>query len=102
MTSDGRKKLWTAGIVFGALVGCGAPYCGMALTTLGIVRVFELLGSQGVGDPSKLSAAIGEVLISTVVGIVLAIPGFVVMVISMVRLRILERQTVSPPSHAAP
>ncbi len=44
------------------------PIVGITLTVLGMIHAFSTLGANGVGDPSKLSAAIGEVLISTALG----------------------------------
>lgn len=44
------------------------PVVGIIGTVLGMMHAFSTLGTNGVGDPSKLSAAIGEVLISTALG----------------------------------
>jgi biopolymer transport protein ExbB len=40
------------------------------------MSAFETLGTSGVGDPSKLSGAIGEVLVATASGLFIAIPAF--------------------------
>jgi hypothetical protein len=44
------------------------PVVGIIGTVLGMMHAFSTLGTNGVGDPSKLSGAIGEVLISTALG----------------------------------
>lgn len=44
------------------------PLVGIIGTVLGMMHAFSTLGTSGVGDPSKLSGAIGEVLISTALG----------------------------------
>jgi biopolymer transport protein ExbB len=41
-----------------------------------VIKAFAKLGSSGIGDPSGLSAAIGEVLVATASGLVIAIPAF--------------------------
>ena len=41
-----------------------------------MMSAFETLGTSGVGDPSKLSGAIGEVLVATGAGLFIAIPAF--------------------------
>jgi len=53
------------------------PVVGIIGTVLGMIHAFSTLGTSGVGDPSKLSAAIGEVLISTALGFFGGMIGFV-------------------------
>lgn len=53
------------------------PVVGIGGTVLGMMRAFSSLSTNGVGDPSKLSAAIGEVLISTALGFWGGMIGFV-------------------------
>jgi biopolymer transport protein ExbB len=49
---------------------------GLLGTVTGMIRAFSTLGSSGIGDPSSLSGAIGEVLVATASGLVIAIPAF--------------------------
>ena len=49
---------------------------GLTGTVTGMMSAFDTLGTSGVGDPSKLSAAIGEVLIATASGLFIAVPAF--------------------------
>ncbi|MDR2863105.1 MAG: MotA/TolQ/ExbB proton channel family protein [Puniceicoccales bacterium] len=60
-----------------SVIGVCAPMVGLCGTVFGMMSAFATLGSSGVGDPSKLSAAIGEVLVATAMGLLLAIPAFV-------------------------
>ncbi len=60
-----------------SLVGVVAPMIGLTGTVIGMIRAFASLGASGIGDPSGLAAAIGEVLTSTASGLIVAIPGFV-------------------------
>jgi hypothetical protein len=53
------------------------PVVGIIGTVLGMTHAFSTLSTDGVGDPSKLSAAIGEVLISTALGFWGGMIGFV-------------------------
>ena len=49
---------------------------GLNGTVFGMIRAFNVLGSSGANDSTKLSAAIGRVLISTAGGLLIAIPAF--------------------------
>jgi biopolymer transport protein ExbB len=49
---------------------------GLTGTVFGMIQAFDTLGSSGVGDPAKLSEAIGHVLVCTGGGLVVAIPAF--------------------------
>ena len=59
-----------------SVIGVCAPMIGLLGTVTGMIRAFSVLGSQGIGDPSKLSEAIGEVLVATASGLMIAIPAF--------------------------
>lgn len=59
-----------------SVIGVCAPMIGLLGTVTGMIRAFAVLGSQGIGDPSSLSAAIGEVLVATASGLFIAIPAF--------------------------
>jgi biopolymer transport protein ExbB len=60
-----------------SVIGVCAPMVGLCGTVFGMMGAFEKLGASGVGDPSALSAEIGEVLVATATGLLLAIPAFV-------------------------
>lgn len=59
-----------------SVIGVCTPMIGLTGTVTGMMRAFATLGTSGVGDPSKLSAAIGEVLIATASGLFIAVPAF--------------------------
>lgn len=46
-----------------------SPLIGVVGTVLGMMRAFSNVNTDGVGDPSQLSGAIGDVLISTAIGL---------------------------------
>lgn len=54
-----------------------APLLGLLGTVIGLVRMFMTVMSQGVGDPSRMAGGIGEALICTAGGLVVAIPAYV-------------------------
>ncbi len=70
------------------------PFIGVAGTVLGMIRAFQEMGSSGVGDPGSLSKPIGEVLISTAVGMVASFVGLVLMLIGFVLYQCRQRWLV--------
>lgn len=59
-----------------SVIGVVTPMIGLTGTVFGMIQAFDTLGSSGVGDPAKLSEAIGHVLVCTGGGLVVAIPAF--------------------------
>jgi len=59
-----------------SVIGVCSPMIGLLGTVTGMIRAFATLGSSGIGDPSSLSSAIGEVLTATASGLFIAIPAF--------------------------
>jgi biopolymer transport protein ExbB len=59
-----------------SVIGVCTPMIGLLGTVTGMIKAFATLGSSGIGDPSKLSEAIGEVLVATASGLFIAIPAF--------------------------
>jgi len=52
-----------------------SPLLGLLGTVLGMIKVFSVISTQGVGDASLLAGGISEALITTVAGLVVAIPS---------------------------
>jgi len=59
-----------------SVIGVCTPMLGLTGTVFGMIKAFDKLGSAGIGDPTGLSAAIGEVLVATASGLLIAIPAF--------------------------
>lgn len=59
-----------------SVLGVCTPMIGLVGTVTGMIKAFKVLGSDGIGNPSLLSAAIGEVLVATAAGLFIAIPAF--------------------------
>lgn len=53
------------------------PLLGLLGTVTGMISAFEAITLQGVGDPQVLSGGIGEALITTATGLIVAIPALI-------------------------
>ena len=70
------RAVFLSRISYLSVIGVITPMIGLTGTVFGMIHAFDTLGSSGVGDPAKLSEAIGEVLVCTGGGLVVAIPAF--------------------------
>ncbi|HKL77719.1 MAG TPA: MotA/TolQ/ExbB proton channel family protein, partial [Gammaproteobacteria bacterium] len=52
-----------------------SPLLGLLGTVVGMIKVFAVITSQGVGDPSVLAGGISEALLTTAFGMSIAIPA---------------------------
>ena len=52
-----------------------SPLLGLLGTVIGIISAFSAITHQGVGDPKVLSGGIGQALITTAAGLIVAIPS---------------------------
>jgi biopolymer transport protein ExbB len=69
---DLERYLNTLGTI--ALIG---PLLGLLGTVFGLIRMFLAVMVSGVGDPMKMAGGIGEALVCTASGLVVAIPAYV-------------------------
>jgi biopolymer transport protein ExbB len=78
MIAEMHKESSSMGTIINYLsvIGVVTPMIGLLGTVTGMIKAFSTLGSSGIGDPSSLSGAIGEVLVATASGLVIAIPAF--------------------------
>jgi biopolymer transport protein ExbB/TolQ len=58
-------------------IGSNAPFIGLLGTVLGVVSAFRELGAHAASGMTNVMSGIGEALIATAVGIVVAVPGIV-------------------------
>jgi len=63
---------------FLALVAAAAPMMGLLGTVLGIMKTFAMMSAIGTGDSRAFSAGISEALITTAMGLIVAIPVIIV------------------------
>jgi biopolymer transport protein ExbB len=64
-------------ITYLSVIGVVAPMIGLTGTVMGMINAFRTLASAGITDPSKLAGNIGEVLVATASGLIVAIPAFI-------------------------
>jgi biopolymer transport protein ExbB len=60
-----------------ATIAAISPLMGLLGTVMGMIRVFQKVTEQGVGDPRILASGIWEALITTAAGLTVAIPVYV-------------------------
>lgn len=65
------------GLVILEIVAVISPLLGLLGTVIGMVQVFNVITQIGVGHAQALSAGISQALISTIAGLVVAIPALV-------------------------
>ena len=58
-----------------SIIGASSPMVGLLGTVSGMIKAFHTMGAQGMGKPELLAANIGEALITTATGLVIAIPA---------------------------
>ena len=56
-------------------IATASPLLGLLGTVLGMIKIFSVVSSEGVGDPGLLAGGIAEALITTVTGLFIAIPS---------------------------
>jgi biopolymer transport protein ExbB/TolQ len=78
-----RRQEFEAGLVFLGTLGNNAPFVGLFGTVLGIIVAFRELSSAaasaagGSGNMNNVMAGIAEALVSTAVGILVAVPAVI-------------------------
>lgn len=61
-----------------SVLGVCTPMIGLVGTVSGMRQAFAAQGIAGLTDPSRLSGAIGEVLVATATGLAIAVPAFMI------------------------
>lgn len=54
-----------------------SPLMGLLGTVLGMIRTFDAITSEGIGNPAALAGGIAEALITTAAGLTVAIPALI-------------------------
>jgi di/tricarboxylate transporter len=60
-----------------------APFIGLGGTVIGMAKAFSAMGSSGIGDPSGLAKAIGEVLVAAAAGLVVGLLGAILLALGV-------------------
>jgi len=58
-----------------ATIVSGAPLLGLLGTVVGMIRIFNVVGSQGTAVTEKLAGGISEALVTTATGLIIAVPA---------------------------
>lgn len=58
-------------------IATASPLLGLLGTVLGMIKIFSVVSTEGVGDPGLLAGGIAEALITTVTGLFIAIPALI-------------------------
>jgi len=76
---QGRQevRVLERGLVMLETIAAAAPLLGLLGTVIGMIKVFNVISRQGIGQASVLSGGISEALITTVTGLVIGIPALV-------------------------
>ncbi len=77
MHAAGRRQVeqLERGLTVLEIIAGVSPLLGLLGTVLGMVRVFNTVTSEGIGNPQVLSSGISQALMTTVAGLCIAIPS---------------------------
>ena len=78
-----------------ASTGSTAPFVGLLGTVLGIINAFKMIAANGAGGIGTIGAAIGEALVVTGYGLVVAIPSVLVFNWLSAKIALYERNLVN-------
>jgi biopolymer transport protein ExbB len=79
IVDQGRQesRILERGLVILETIAGISPLMGLLGTVLGMIKVFQVISVQGLGQTQSLSGGISEALITTVFGLFIAIPALV-------------------------
>jgi len=79
ITDQGRQEVRTLerGLVGLETIAGVAPLLGLMGTVVGMIKVFNVISQQGLGQANVLSKGISEALITTVTGLAIGIPALI-------------------------
>ena len=64
----------TKGLLFIKVISVVAPLMGLLGTVTGMIKTFQVITLYGAGDPKMMAGGISQALMTTVLGLVVAIP----------------------------
>ena len=74
---DSQIQKLESGLGTVKIIASIAPLIGLLGTVVGVLTAFDAIAQQGLGDPSIFSGGISIALITTVAGLIVAIPHYV-------------------------
>lgn len=72
------KSGFDSGISYISVIGVCTPMIGLTGTVSGMKGAFKSLATAGAGDSGAMAGHIGEVLVATASGLIIAIPAFII------------------------
>lgn len=80
LNDNGRQEVFTLEKGLGILetIAGIAPLMGLLGTVIGILKVFEVIKTEGMGHANMMAGGISEALITTIAGLVVGIPALIV------------------------
>jgi biopolymer transport protein ExbB len=73
--SDQINGKYASGLAFLATVGSTAPFIGLFGTVMGILRALIAIGIAGQASIDRVAGPVGEALIMTAIGLIVAVPA---------------------------
>jgi biopolymer transport protein ExbB len=73
--SDAVNSKYGSGLAFLATVGSTAPFIGLFGTVMGILRALIAIGIAGQASIDRVAGPVGEALIMTAIGLIVAVPA---------------------------
>ena len=83
-------KSW---LPFIAITAATAPMLGLLGTVSGLIRTFSVISVEGTGEAQSISGGISEALITTLFGLAVAIPAFIIHALLSRRAKGIEQNT---------
>ncbi|NQT65465.1 MAG: MotA/TolQ/ExbB proton channel family protein [FCB group bacterium] len=79
LSDNGRQevRVLEKGLVILETIAAVTPILGLLGTVVGMIKVFNVISVQGVGEASALSGGISEALITTAAGLTVGIPALI-------------------------
>ncbi len=79
LSDNGRQevRILEKGLVILETIAAVTPILGLLGTVVGMIKVFNVISVQGVGEASVLSGGISEALITTAAGLTVGIPALI-------------------------
>jgi len=79
LSDSGRQevRVLEKGLVILETIAAVTPILGLLGTVVGMIKVFNVISVQGVGEASALSGGISEALITTAAGLTVGIPALI-------------------------
>ena len=76
LSEAGLKEMpgLTKGLLFIKVISVVAPLMGLLGTVTGMIQTFQVITLYGAGDPKMMAGGISQALVTTVLGLVVAIP----------------------------